>query len=222
MDFLTFDCRGTKITVERSVIDASELLKAYCERVSNKQIKETPETPYIVNCSAETMHKLLDLVPNGTTNDVQVLKIADFLGFEKIMPPLEKEKEKEEIVYMERAAIAHEFISMLSSFNQCDRSVRNCFFGALLNDLHIMKSKVNGFDVLYNAVGSMNNRSNRDDCDYEKSQICQEVEFNKGVFQFIKEYLPKCPFIKTTNQKSDLFYTLAKSMKRPIGTMLDN
>jgi hypothetical protein len=87
MEYLTLNCRGDKILIDNAILQYSEVLRTYMKFINNGRIAETKNTEYYVNCTTKTMHELLDLLPDGETKDRNILRIADFLGFNEITEP---------------------------------------------------------------------------------------------------------------------------------------
>lgn len=195
--FLTLDCRGTHIKIDSSIIGESKELKVYWDRASSGKFGESELTPFFVNCTAETMHKVLDLVPAGHTDDEQVLKIADYLGFD--ITPLPEPKFSE----LELNAIAQNFVVLLSSFGAKDR---DRFTWAIVEDLQRMKETYNvkeGTDKtkrlysklssLFTNVGQFLQEQRFKDPD--PSNVVYSIQCPE-VAVLIRDYLNKCPEIR--------------------------
>ena len=81
MELLTLNCRGPKIQIDESVINNIGAISAYWDMVKENKMMETKQHEYYINCSAETMHELLDLIlaNNFITCDLKIYQLAQFL-----------------------------------------------------------------------------------------------------------------------------------------------
>jgi len=84
MDFLILNCRGEKIVIDAGVIAYSEMLKNYSMIVKSGKMSDNKNDGFYVDCRGETVHKILDLLPNNATLDDEVLRVSNMLGFDKI------------------------------------------------------------------------------------------------------------------------------------------
>eukprot|EP01080_Neovahlkampfia_damariscottae_P008456 gene8456-281_t len=91
-----FSGEGTKIQVDETVIELSDTLNAYWEMAKSCKMAETTETEFYVNCSAETMNKLLDVILTNKyeTDDKTVLALSGFLCIDIKYEPTQNEIDK--------------------------------------------------------------------------------------------------------------------------------
>lgn len=82
MEFLILNCRGQTITIDRKIIDQSELLITYCN-IAFKQ--GYADKQFYIDCNINDLHKLLDLLPDEKTEDKNVKKIATLMGLDKVI-----------------------------------------------------------------------------------------------------------------------------------------
>eukprot|EP01080_Neovahlkampfia_damariscottae_P010698 gene10698-3319_t len=84
MELLTLNCRGTKIQVDDTFIDASDTLKAYMELVNSGLISECKDSEYYLNCSVDVFNILSDLIFANTRKTIHepVYNLAQFLNID--------------------------------------------------------------------------------------------------------------------------------------------
>eukprot|EP01080_Neovahlkampfia_damariscottae_P001790 gene1790-932_t len=103
MELLTLNCKGTKIQVDKNIISISPMLSAYWEKAKQNKMLETKNDEYFLNCTGDTMNKLLDLLlcEKMSTTDELLLGLSqflcidiDFINLEKIHQEEEKKQKK--------------------------------------------------------------------------------------------------------------------------------
>jgi hypothetical protein len=82
---MILNCRGDKIEINKDIIDVS------CEDSFLKTNYELDAKEIYVNCSKDKMHILLDLLPDGNTDDEFILNMAKFMGFSGITKIIKEE-----------------------------------------------------------------------------------------------------------------------------------
>jgi hypothetical protein len=91
IELLNINCRGNIIQIDKNIWQLSEHLKTVVEIGGDK---------YFINCHIDLFHELLDLLPDGKTDNEKILTLSDFFGFDISRKKEEKIEKKTEVIKM--------------------------------------------------------------------------------------------------------------------------
>jgi hypothetical protein len=77
MAIIKLNCRGTIIEIDTMIINLGEVINAYASGRFKK------DESFYINCTAETMHKILDELPSFDFNDKNVMRVVEYLQIEQ-------------------------------------------------------------------------------------------------------------------------------------------